>query len=59
MVIALIILGIIILFGIVRIIAQPREGFWDNLHCVFYLDLISDFINNLKEDIDDRTNGKV
>jgi hypothetical protein len=54
MVIALIILGIIIFFGIVRIIAQPRQGFWHNLQCVFYIDVISDFIDDLKEDIEDR-----
>lgn len=59
MAIALIILSVIVFFGIVRIIAQPRQGFWNNLYCVFYLDMIFEFIDDFKEDIDDRTNGKV
>jgi len=43
-----------VFFGIVRIIVQPRQGFWNNVYCVFYLDKIFNLIEDIKENLDDR-----
>jgi hypothetical protein len=55
MVIVLIILGIILFFGIVRVISSPREGFWGNFFAVWWLDLLIDLIGSLIENADDFT----
>jgi len=55
MVITLIILGIILFFGIVRVISSPREGFWGNFLAVWWLDLLFNLIDSLIENADDYT----
>lgn len=55
MAIVLIILGIILFFGIVRIISSPRQGFWGNFFAVWWLDLLFAFIEAIFENADDFT----
>lgn len=49
----LIILGLIVFFGIIRIISEPRKGFWDNFFGIFWLDLLLDIIGGILENLDD------
>lgn len=55
MAIVLIILGIILFFGIVRVISSPREGFWGNFFAVWWLDLLFELIGGIFENLDDFT----
>lgn len=49
----LIILGLIVFFGIIRIVSEPRKGFWDNFFGIFWLDLLLDIIGGILENLDD------
>jgi hypothetical protein len=55
MAIVLTILGIILFFGIVRIISSPRQGFWGNFFAVWWLDLLFNLIGSIVETYDDYT----
>jgi hypothetical protein len=55
MAIVLIILGIVLFFGIVRVISSPREGFWSNFFAVWWIDLLIDLIGGIFENLDDFT----
>lgn len=55
MAVVLIILGIILFFGIVRVISSPRDGFWGNFLAVWWLDLLFNLINDIIETYDDYT----
>lgn len=49
----LVILGIIVFFGIIRIISEPRQGFWGNFFGMLWIDLLIDVIGGLFENLDD------
>ncbi len=49
----LITLGIIVFFGIIRVISDPRQGFWDNFFGIFWIDLMASFIGGIFENLDD------
>ena len=47
------VLGVVLFFGILRVVTRPRTGFWNNFLSVFYIDVIYDFIENIKDNLDD------
>jgi len=47
------VLGIALFFGVLRVIARPRTGFWNNFLSIFFIDVILDFIENLIDNLDD------
>jgi hypothetical protein len=52
MVIIYSILTLIFLFGLLRIIAKPRKGVWNNFLGLFWVDLIIDFFSEIIDDLD-------
>lgn len=48
------VLGVVLFFGILRVVTRPRTGFWNNFLSVFYIDTIFDLIENLLDNLDDR-----
>ena len=51
--IGLVLLGIIILIGIIRLIIEPANGFWDFMGQLFMLDLLGDVFGWIIETISD------
>jgi hypothetical protein len=49
------ILGVILFFGILRVISRPRSGFWSNFLGICWLDLLIDLVGGIFENLDDFT----